>query len=128
MICSESSPIVYQMDGRVMADYIYLKHGMTYIFIWESEIEEKDVSDHRLSLWYEKNTPFFSIAFVAIVMLLYLISNVHLSTIAEAYEAYEECEACEKFSDENMFSTNVVVVVLFHKSVICRFSQCLLFP
>ena len=92
-----------------MADYIYLKHGMTYILIWESEIEEKDVSDHRLSLWYEKNAPFFSIAFVAIVMLLYLISNVHLSTIAEAYEAYEECEACEEFNDDNMFSVNVVV-------------------
>lgn len=86
-----------------MSDYIYVKHGITYILIWESSIAEEDVPDHRFTKWYESNYPFFTLGLVAFAMFLYLLSNVRLSMLAE------KCDSCEKFSDDQMYSTNLMV-------------------
>lgn len=103
VLCSESSPIVYQMDGQTMLDYIYLKHGVTYILIWESSMNEKDIPDQRLTHWYEKNAPFFIMGAIALFFLLYLFANVQMSMLAE------KCESCEEYDDEHMYGMNLKV-------------------
>lgn len=91
------------MDGQCIYDYIFMKHGTTYILIWESTITEEDINDHRLSKWYETNIPFFSFGLFALAMLMYLISNVRLSDMAD------NCVNCTEYTDEKMYSQNVFV-------------------
>ena len=101
-----------------MLDYIYLKHGMTYILIWESSITEENLLDHRKTRWFESNLPFCLSGLVVLGMLMYLSSNVGMSMVAE------KCESCQEFSDENLLPLNMKVIGKsdYH----CRFSPSFL--
>lgn len=88
-----------------MCDYIYLKHGTVYILIWESIPSEENVSDQRMTLWYEHNLPFFILGSIALSMLMYLVYNLRLSILAD------HCESCEQFTDESLYSQNVMVIL-----------------
>ena len=82
-----------------MKKMLCCQHGDTYLLIWNTEITEQQIDDHRRVSWLESN-----MVFLSFILLLY--------TNRFGEYAQSVCETCSQFSDERVFERSIKVGVI----------------
>ncbi|KAK8804694.1 hypothetical protein WA171_006662, partial [Blastocystis sp. BT1] len=113
VIGSKSSTIIYQFDGDCMKKMLCCQHGDTYLLIWNTEITEQQIDDHRRVSWLESNMVFLSLMMLTLLSFILLLYTNRFGEYAQSV-----CETCSQFSDERVFERSIKLFTCFIASLV----------
>lgn len=90
-----------------MKKMLCCQHGDTYLLIWNTEITEQQIDDHRRVSWLESNMVFLSLMMLTLLSFILLLYTNRFGEYAQSV-----CETCSQFSDERVFERSIKVGVI----------------
>lgn len=77
------------------------------LLIWNTEITEQQIDDHRRVSWLESNMVFLSLMMLTLLSFILLLYTNRFGEYAQSV-----CETCSQFSDERVFERSIKVGVI----------------
>lgn len=89
-----------------MKKMLYWQHEDTHLLIWNTEITEQQVDDHRSISWLESNAVFLMLIVLTLFFFVLLVYTNRFGEYAQSV-----CETCNQFSDQSVFEKSIKVSV-----------------